>query len=261
MQRSCATTTGHLTSSPSRILTGPPSATIGRLSMSAPRSVNPLDWHVIRGPAVLRPAVSWACARRRPTRLGIDVAGIVEAVGQERHGRFSPGDEVFGVSERRLRRVRRGARRPARAEAGEPELRAGGGGPVAALTALQGLRDGRLEPGQKVLINGASGGVGTFAVQIAKAFGAEVTACAARATSSWSARSARTTSSTTPHRTSRGATALRPAPRHRRRQVLVLVQARADAGGDARHRRCASAEPLVRPDRPHRRAAARLAPR
>jgi NADPH:quinone reductase-like Zn-dependent oxidoreductase len=114
---------------------------------------------------------------RRPkvTRLGVDVAGRVEAVGRN-VTQFQPGDEVFGVcrgafagyvctSESAL------ARRPDRLT-----LDQAAAVPIAAFTALQGLRDqGHIQPEQKVLINGASGGVGTFAVQIARSFGADVT--------------------------------------------------------------------------------------
>jgi NADPH:quinone reductase-like Zn-dependent oxidoreductase len=116
--------------------------------------------------------------------LGADIAGVVEAVGVSVK-QFQPGDEVFGVSagssggfaeyvcadENHL------ALKPANVS-----FEAAAAVPVAAMTALQGLRDmGQIQPGQKVLINGASGGVGTFAVQIAKAFGAEVTAvCSSR---------------------------------------------------------------------------------
>ena len=103
------------------------------------------------------------------------MAGQVEAVGKNVK-RFQPGDEVFGWCKRRLRRVCVCRRGQLRAEAGQPHVRASGGRPVSALTALQALRDhGKVQPGQKVLIIGASGGVGTFAVQIAKSFGAEVT--------------------------------------------------------------------------------------
>ena len=115
---------------------------------------------------------------RRPKviRLGVDFAGTVEAVGRNVK-RFHPGDEVFGgrtgafaeyVTVREDRAV---ALKPANLT-----FEQAASVPIAALTALQGLRDkGKVEAGQKVLINGASGGVGTFAVQIAKSFGAEVT--------------------------------------------------------------------------------------
>jgi len=111
--------------------------------------------------------------------LGADIAGVVEAVGSSIE-QFQPGDEVFGVStgsvggfaEYSCADETRVARKPLNLT-----FEAAAAIPVAALTALQGLRDkGQIRPGQTVLINGASGGVGTFAVQIAKSFGAEVTA-------------------------------------------------------------------------------------
>ena len=109
----------------------------------------------------------------RSNRLGVDFAGTVEAVGRD-VTEFRPGDEVFGRSGAFAEYVCvRGAVAPKSANLTLDQAAAV---PVAALTALQGLRDkGQIQPGQKVLINGASGGVGTFAVQIAKAFGAEVT--------------------------------------------------------------------------------------
>src|SRR3989442_8564747 len=138
-------------------------------------SVNPLDWHYVRGtPYFMR----MGAGLRRPkvTRLGVDFAGTVEAVGKNVK-RFKPGDDVFGgrtgafaeyVTVREERAV---ALKPANVTFEQAASVS-----VAALTALQGLRDkGQIRPGQKVLINGASGGVGTFAVQIAKSFGAEVT--------------------------------------------------------------------------------------
>ncbi len=114
---------------------------------------------------------------RKPkiTRLGVDVAGQVEAVGRN-VTKFKPGDEVFGSC--------RGAFAEyvctsGQALVGKPEnvtFEQAASVPVAAITALQGLRDkGHIQPGQKVLINGAAGGVGTFAVQIARSFGADVT--------------------------------------------------------------------------------------
>ena len=116
----------------------------------------------------------------RDTRLGQDVAGQVEAVGKN-VTQFKPGDEVFGISRGALAEY---ACTPERALAAKPpnvSFEQAASLPLAGLTALQGLREGKIQPGQKVLINGATGGVGTFAVQIAKSLGAEVTAvCSTR---------------------------------------------------------------------------------
>jgi NADPH:quinone reductase-like Zn-dependent oxidoreductase len=138
-------------------------------------SVNPVDWHTMTGwPYLVR--MMGGLRTPKSKRLGVDFAGTVEAVGKD-VTHFQPGDEVFGG--------RNGAFaeyvcvREERAVAPKPAsltFEQAAAVPVAALTALQGLRDkGQVQPGQKVLINGASGGVGTFAVQIAKALGAEVT--------------------------------------------------------------------------------------
>lgn len=137
-------------------------------------SVNPLDWHYMRGsPYFMR--LGTGIGTPDDTRLGVDFAGIVEAVGTG-VTKFSPGDEVFGARTGAFAEYvlipedRAMVRKP-------PELsfEQAAAMPIAALTALQALRDkGELQAGQKVLINGASGGVGTFAVQIAKATGAEV---------------------------------------------------------------------------------------
>ena len=138
-------------------------------------SVNPLDWHYIRGtPYFMR--LGAGLRKPKVTRLGVDFAGTVEAIGRSVK-RFQPGDEVFGgrtgafaeyVSVREDRAV---VLKPANLT-----FEQAASVPIAAITALQALRDkGKIQPGQKVLINGASGGVGTFAVQIAKSFGAEVT--------------------------------------------------------------------------------------
>src|SRR5437868_6019646 len=114
---------------------------------------------------------------RKPkmTRLGHDVAGQVEAVGRN-VTQFKPGDEVFGVCKGAFAEY---VCAPELALVVKPDkltFEQAAAVPVAALTALQGLRDkGQIGPGQQVLINGAAGGVGTFAVQIAKSFGAEVT--------------------------------------------------------------------------------------
>jgi NADPH:quinone reductase-like Zn-dependent oxidoreductase len=138
-------------------------------------AVNPLDWHYMRGSPYFMRLMSGLGAPTE-TRLGVDFAGTVEAVGQH-VTRFKPGDEVFGA--------RTGAFaeyvtvRESRAVTAKPAnvtYEQAASVPIAAITALQALRDkGQLQYGQKVLINGASGGVGTFAVQIAKSFGAEVT--------------------------------------------------------------------------------------
>ena len=143
-------------------------------------SVNMFDWYMVQGkPALLRLALGLTT----PKPLGVDLSGIVEAVGQS-VTEFKPGDRVFGTGRDKGLRSKRGAfaeyvSTPARALAIMPRnstFEQAAGVPMAGLTALQGLRDhGRIQRGQKVLINGASGGIGTFAVQIAKAFGADVT--------------------------------------------------------------------------------------
>jgi len=138
-------------------------------------SVNPLDWHYMRGKPYLVRLEAGMGAPEVP-RLGVDFAGTVEAVGSS-VTRFKPGDEVFGgrtgafAEYVTIRESRNVVLKPA-----SVSFEQAAAIPIAAITALQALRDkGHLKPGQKVLVNGASGGVGTFAVQIAKAFGAEVT--------------------------------------------------------------------------------------
>lgn len=138
-------------------------------------AVNPLDWHYLRGsPVIMR--LGSGIGAPESTRLGVDFAGTVEVVGPG-VTRFAPGDEVFGGATGafaefvKLREDRAVVHKPE--NVGFDEAAAV---PIAAVTALQALRDrGNLQAGQKVLINGASGGVGTYAVQIAKALGAEVT--------------------------------------------------------------------------------------
>ncbi len=143
-------------------------------------SINPLDWHFMRGVPYLMRMQSGLVAPRDP-RFGVDVAGRVEAVGAD-VTQFALGDAVFGTTrggfaEYACAPVRSIAKKPATVSF--DEAAAAG---VAAITALQALRDtGRLQPGERVLVNGASGGVGTFAVQMAKWLGAHVTAvCSAR---------------------------------------------------------------------------------
>jgi NADPH:quinone reductase-like Zn-dependent oxidoreductase len=147
-------------------------------------SVNALDWHFLRGdPFLMR--LAFGFFKPKNTILGADIAGQVEAVGSNVK-RLKPGDEVFGdlfpsglggFAEYACGLEETLALKPAHLPFEEAAAL-----PIAAITALQALRDhGHIQAGQKVLINGAAGGVGTFAVQIAKAFGAEVTGvCSAR---------------------------------------------------------------------------------
>jgi NADPH:quinone reductase-like Zn-dependent oxidoreductase len=143
-------------------------------------SVNAGDWHLLRGsPFLLRPMFG-GMFKPRIKVLGIDIAGRVEAVGKT-VTQFHPGDEVFGdLTECGFGAFAEYARATEAALALKPAnltYEEAATVPTAALTALQGLRDvGRLQAGQRVLILGASGGVGSFAVQVAKAWGAEVTA-------------------------------------------------------------------------------------
>ena len=143
-------------------------------------SVNPVDGHLIRGGWLMRPM----SGMRKPknTRFGTDFAGTVEAIGKNVTS-FKPGDEVFGAKDGAVAEyICVKADRAIVMKPSNITFEQAGSVGVAGITALQGLRDkGRIQAGQKVLINGASGGVGTFAIQIAKAFGAEVTAvCSTR---------------------------------------------------------------------------------
>src|SRR5437764_3504337 len=144
-------------------------------------SVNAADWHLLRGKPFLVRLMGFGLLKPKNKILGSDIAGRVEAVGRNVK-QFQPGDEVFGsmrggFAEYVCAREDSLVLKPANISFEEAAAV-----PIAAVTALQGLRDkGRIHPGQKVLINGASGGVGTFAVQIAKSFGTEVTAvCSTR---------------------------------------------------------------------------------
>lgn len=137
-------------------------------------SINPYDWHFVTGrPFIVRTGAGLFRPKRSVT--GVDAAGTVEAVGKDVR-RFSPGDDVFGTSNGALAEY---ACIPESKAAPIPEnvtFEQAAAVPIAALTALQALRDkGNITSGAKVLVNSASGGVGTFAVQIAKSFGAEVT--------------------------------------------------------------------------------------
>ena len=141
-------------------------------------SVNPADWYGVAGPLIVRP--STGLFKPRSDRTGIDFAGTVEAVGKD-VTHVGPGDDVFGARSGALAEYVT-VRDAVVAKPANITFEEAAAVPVAAITALQGLRDkGQLQAGQRVLINGASGGVGTFAIQIAKALGAEVTAvCSTR---------------------------------------------------------------------------------
>ena len=138
-------------------------------------SVNAADWHLMRGQPFLMRLMGFGLLKPKHTILGSDFAGRVEAVGRN-VTQFQPGDEVFGniqggFAEYVCAREDAVVLKPANIS-----FEQAAAVPMAGITALQGLRDkGHIQPGQKVLIQGASGGVGSFAVQIAKAFGAEVT--------------------------------------------------------------------------------------
>jgi NADPH:quinone reductase-like Zn-dependent oxidoreductase len=137
-------------------------------------SVNPLDWHFMRGTPYL---VRIIAGLRHPKdhRLGVDVAGQVEAVGKN-VTRFKPGDAVFGGCRGAFAEYACASESGIAIKPDNMTYEQAASVPVAAFTALQGLRDrGHMQSGQKVLINGAAGGVGTLAVQIAKSFGTEVT--------------------------------------------------------------------------------------
>ncbi len=138
-------------------------------------SVNPIEWYEVYAPPFVR-LLGGQVRRPKDQRLGTDFAGVVESVGKDVTD-ISAGDEVFGTAagswaEYATANSQRVAPKPASVSFEDAAAL-----PIAALTALQALRDhGKLEAGQTVLVNGASGGVGTYAVQIAKALGADVTA-------------------------------------------------------------------------------------
>jgi len=136
--------------------------------------VNPLDWHLVRGtPIIARPALG--LPGPKVTRRGVDVSGRVEAVGKDVKD-LRPGDDVFGWCDGAYAEHAVGPADHFVTKAATMTYEEAAAVPVAAVTALQGIRDvGKLRAGQRVLINGAAGGVGTFAVQIARSLGAEVT--------------------------------------------------------------------------------------
>jgi NADPH:quinone reductase-like Zn-dependent oxidoreductase len=144
-------------------------------------SVNATDWHAMRGEPFFVRLMGNGVLKPKNKILGVDAAGRVEAVGRNTE-QFQPGDEVYGCGEFGAFAEYVCASEDALAlKPANRSFEEAAAVPAAAITALQGLRKGQIQPGQRVLINGASGGVGTFAVQIAKSFGAEVTAvCSTR---------------------------------------------------------------------------------
>jgi NADPH:quinone reductase-like Zn-dependent oxidoreductase len=138
-------------------------------------SLNFIDPGLMRGPWPLRLMLRLGLRKPEKTRFGNDVAGQVEAVGKN-VTKFKTGDEVFGVGRLTLAEYACSSERGLVIKPANVTFEQAGCVAWAGFTALQGLQTGKIAAGQKVLINGASGGVGTFAVQIAKAFGAEVTA-------------------------------------------------------------------------------------
>ncbi len=148
-------------------------------------SVNAYDWHMLTADIFLMRLMGEGLLKPKHTRLGADIAGRVEAVGKD-VTQFHPGDEVYGeIGGSESGGFAEYAATPERAIALKPanlSFEEAAAVPMAGMTALQGLRDaGQIQAGQKVLVNGASGGVGTFALQLAKVFGAEVTAvCSTR---------------------------------------------------------------------------------
>lgn len=171
---------------------GPPDVVeVGNLEKPVPRdnevlikvraaSVNPLDWKTMKGgPYLIR--VLFGQRKPKIKLLGVDVAGEVEAVGRN-VTQFKPGDEVFGTCSGAFAeyactcQTTKFMKPVLVMKPANVTFEQAASAPIAALSALQGLRDkGRIQAGQRVLINGAAGGVGTFAVQIAKSFGADVT--------------------------------------------------------------------------------------
>ncbi len=138
-------------------------------------SVNPVDWYTMTGRPYISRLMGAGLRKPKDSILGTDLAGRVEAVGSS-VTQFRPGDEVFGAKTGAFAEYVAAAGERLVPKPADLTFEQAAAVPIAALTALQALRDkGGVQPGHRVLINGASGGVGTFAVQIAKAFGAEVT--------------------------------------------------------------------------------------
>jgi NADPH:quinone reductase-like Zn-dependent oxidoreductase len=143
-------------------------------------AVNPYDWHFMRGEPYPVRIAAGGLRKPKDSRLGADVAGEIEAAGKN-ITRFKRGDAVFGSCKGAFAEYACASESNLALKPDKVTFEQAASVPIAAFTALQGLRrgglnkDGKIQPGQKILINGAAGGVGTFAVQIAKSFGADVT--------------------------------------------------------------------------------------
>jgi NADPH:quinone reductase-like Zn-dependent oxidoreductase len=138
-------------------------------------SVNPYDWHFIRGTPFIMRMMGSGLRKPKSGRIGVDCAGTVEAVGKN-VTQVKPGDEVFGGKGGAFAEYVCGSERGLALKPPNITFEQAASVPIAGLTALQAVRDkAKAKPGQKILINGASGGVGTFAVQIAKTFGVDIT--------------------------------------------------------------------------------------
>ena len=139
-------------------------------------SVNPVDWHLMRGQPFLARIIFGGFIRPKRTRLGRDLSGVVEAVGSAVTG-FKPGDEVFGHAPGAYADFVIATEDQIEHKPSNLSFEAAAAVPIAGVTAIQALRDvAGLQSGQRLLVNGGSGGVGSFAVQVGKAWGATVTA-------------------------------------------------------------------------------------
>ena len=138
-------------------------------------SVNPVDWHLMRGQPALARVMFGGLLRPKQRRVGRDLAGVVEAVGSA-VTTFEPGDEVFGVAPGSFAEYVIATEDQLEQKPATVSFEDAAAVPIAGITAVQALRDlANLQSGQRLLVNGASGGVGSFAVQIARAWGATVT--------------------------------------------------------------------------------------
>ena len=221
-------------------------------------SVNPVDWHDMTGtPYIAR--LQAGLRKPKRTTIGTDVAGTVEAVGTK-VTRVQPGDEVFGGALGSLAEYATAAEDKIAPKPANVTFEQAATVPIAALTALQALRDkGKLQAGQKVLINGAAGGVGTFAVQIAKALGAEVTGvCSTANVDLVTSLGADHVVDYTKDDFATGTTRFDVMLDKRRQPQAVGLSPCAATQGDLRHRRRSEEGPAARPGQPNGEGARRV---